>query len=116
MEEPEETFRRAHEEPRLHDPLVELLHKPSDNDWAFFWTHNVSVPRSSFEEIGGFCEDFELKGVEDMEIGLRGPCRMIFLWHGGDAGDLVLCGGDDGAAEAVGGQRRAVGGDRAAAA
>ncbi|MFF5185762.1 glycosyltransferase family 2 protein [Streptomyces sp. NPDC000345] len=71
MEEPEEAFRRARAEPRLHDPLTELLHQPSDNDWAFFWTHNVSVPRASFEEVGGFCEDFELKGVEDMEIGLR---------------------------------------------
>ncbi len=35
---------------------------------------------------------------------LRGPCRMIFLWHGGEVCVPVLLGGDHGTAEAVGGQ------------
>jgi GT2 family glycosyltransferase len=65
------TFVRAAALPALADPLEHELDPPLPTDWAFFWTHNVSMLRSVYEECGGFLEDFEIKGVEDLEIGLR---------------------------------------------
>ncbi|MGY0058876.1 glycosyltransferase family 2 protein [Streptomyces sp. LZ34] len=67
----DEVFAQASSIDLLHDPLTELLATPVDSDWAFFWTCNVSVPRDVFEAVGGFCESFDVKGVEDMELGLR---------------------------------------------
>ncbi|MCF6473402.1 glycosyltransferase family 2 protein [Nonomuraea sp. MG754425] len=55
----------------LRDPLEDLLADPSPLDWAFFWTTNVSVPRDVFTAVGGFHEAFDVKGVEDMELGRR---------------------------------------------
>jgi GT2 family glycosyltransferase len=65
------TFARAAAEPALADPLEHELDPPLPTDWAFFWTHNVGIPRQVYEDCGGFLEDFEIKGVEDLEIGLR---------------------------------------------
>ncbi|HEX6344824.1 glycosyltransferase [Umezawaea sp.] len=67
----EATFARAARTPALHDPLTELLAVPRPADWAFFWTLNVSVPRSAFDLVGGFNRDFEVKGCEDLELGYR---------------------------------------------
>ncbi|WP_097231356.1 glycosyltransferase [Streptomyces zhaozhouensis] len=66
-----EVFAKAATVGLLHDPLTELLAEPRSSDWAFFWTCNVSVPRDAFEAVGGFDEDFDVKGVEDVELGLR---------------------------------------------
>lgn len=71
MERTEDTFERAAKTPVLHDPLTELLSEPEPGDWAFFWTHNVSVRRETFEAVGGFSEEFAIKGCEDLELGLR---------------------------------------------
>ncbi|TDE33610.1 glycosyltransferase [Nonomuraea mesophila] len=62
---------RMERTPLLHDPLCELLADPRPSDWAFFWTHNVSIPRWAFEQVGGFKSDFPAKGVEDIEMGYR---------------------------------------------
>lgn len=67
----EGTFARAAKTPALHDPLTELLAEPRPADWAFFWTLNVSVPKSAFDLVGGFNRDFEVKGCEDVELGYR---------------------------------------------
>ncbi|MBV9102388.1 MAG: hypothetical protein JO060_02295, partial [Candidatus Eremiobacteraeota bacterium] len=37
----------------------------------FFWTTNVSLPRSRLEALGGFNETFREYGWEDIELGLR---------------------------------------------
>ncbi|MFI5777524.1 glycosyltransferase family 2 protein [Nocardia sp. NPDC051570] len=71
LDDPVGAFNRAAETPVFADPLEQLLDQPRRTDWAFFWTHNVSIPRSVFERCGGFLEEFEIKGVEDLEIGLR---------------------------------------------
>ncbi|MGC4891483.1 glycosyltransferase family 2 protein [Micromonospora sp. DT227] len=65
------TFARADRSPYLHDTLTELLAEPSPSDWAFFWTHNVSLPRWAFTHVGGFSQTFPYKGVEDIEYGYR---------------------------------------------
>nr|WP_176711449.1 glycosyltransferase family 2 protein [Streptomyces sp. PTY087I2] len=67
----DEVFTRAESHEVLRDPLDELLSPDSHGAWAFFWTHNVSVPRDAFHTVGGFDESFPVKGVEDMELGLR---------------------------------------------
>jgi len=64
-------FERFARTPLLHDPLTELLACPRRTDWAFFWTLNAAVPKSSFDLAGGFNLDFEVKGNEDMELGYR---------------------------------------------
>ncbi len=69
--DPAALFDRVAAEPVLHDPLTELLAEPAASDWSFFWTHNVSVPREAFEQVGGFRAEFEIKGVEDVEFGYR---------------------------------------------
>ncbi|KAA2252180.1 glycosyltransferase [Solihabitans fulvus] len=71
LDDPAGTFARAADTPAFADPLGLVLNPPLPTDWAFFWTHNVSIPRRVFEACGGFLEDFEIKGVEDLEIGLR---------------------------------------------
>lgn len=39
--------------------------------WAFVFTHNMSVRRSTLEAIGGFDEEFDGWGHEDVELGFR---------------------------------------------
>lgn len=65
------TFARFAATPLLHDPLTELLARPRPADWAFFWTLNAAVPKSFFDLVGGFNPDFEVKGMEDVELGYR---------------------------------------------
>lgn len=56
---------------------------------AFFCTCNVSLPRESFDAVGGFDEDFDLYGWEDTELGVRLRAagmrrrfaRDAYLWH-----------------------------------
>jgi glycosyltransferase involved in cell wall biosynthesis len=38
---------------------------------AYFWTTNVSVPRTLLQEAGGFDERFREYGWEDLDLGLR---------------------------------------------
>jgi len=65
------TFEQFKATPLLHDPLTELLARPRPADWAFFWTLNAGVPKVSFDLVGGFNADFEVKGSEDIELGYR---------------------------------------------
>lgn len=53
------------------DPLGAVLRPARGSDWAFFWTANASVPAEAFRQVGGFSGVFAVKGVEDMELGLR---------------------------------------------
>ena len=39
--------------------------------WYYFLTGNVSFPKSWFEKEGGFSEDFQNYGWEDLELGYR---------------------------------------------
>jgi len=39
--------------------------------WAYLFTHNVSVRRGDLEAVGGFDEDFDGWGREDVELGYR---------------------------------------------
>jgi glycosyltransferase involved in cell wall biosynthesis len=64
-------FERVEQTPGLLDPLVDLLAEPDPSDWVYFWTTAASVPAKAFEKAGGFSVDFEVKGVEDMELGYR---------------------------------------------
>ncbi|MFB7665288.1 glycosyltransferase family 2 protein [Kitasatospora sp. NPDC056138] len=69
--DPDAVFARLARTPSLHDPLTELLARPRPADWAFFWTLNTSVPKSFFDLVGGFDTRFEVKGIEDIELGCR---------------------------------------------
>ncbi|MFW5418382.1 glycosyltransferase [Nocardiopsis sp. CNT-189] len=69
--DPAAVFSRSEREPRLHDARADLLTRPSDCSWAYFWSSVVSLRRTDFERVGGFCEEFPGKGVEDMEMGYR---------------------------------------------
>ena len=42
-----------------------------DYSRSFFWTSNVSVRRKFVNEVGGFDEDFQEYGYQDMELGSR---------------------------------------------
>ena len=65
--------------------------KPSWSNYsgAFFCTCNVSVPRASLLDAGGFDEAFDLYGWEDTDLGLRlrrsgvrrGFAWDAYLWH-----------------------------------
>jgi glycosyltransferase involved in cell wall biosynthesis len=39
--------------------------------WLLFWTGNVSVPKKTLDEVGGFNENFFGSGLEDNELGYR---------------------------------------------
>jgi GT2 family glycosyltransferase len=39
--------------------------------WYYFLTGNISFPKSVFDELGGFDEDFQVYGWEDLELGYR---------------------------------------------
>lgn len=53
--------------------------------WAYLFTHNVSVRRRDLEAIGGFDEDFDGWGREDVELGYR-----LFEAAGRPEGQFVL--------------------------
>jgi glycosyltransferase involved in cell wall biosynthesis len=42
-----------------------------DLPWVFLWSMNVSFPAADFWAVGGFDEDFQGWGVEDIELGYR---------------------------------------------
>jgi GT2 family glycosyltransferase len=77
--------------PILNVPAAEDRPVPSAANFsrAFFVTCNVSVPRASLREAGGFDEAFDLYGWEDTELGARlrdcGVRRAFawdaYLWH-----------------------------------
>lgn len=39
--------------------------------WYYFLTGNISFPKTTFNELGGFDEDFQGYGWEDLELGYR---------------------------------------------
>jgi glycosyltransferase involved in cell wall biosynthesis len=50
---------------------------------AFFCTCNASLPRNTFQSVGGFDESFDKYGWEDTELGTRlrrFDVRRIFAW------------------------------------
>ncbi len=49
--------------------------------WSYFLTGNVSLPKSLFEEQGGFDEDFQGYGWEDIELGYRLFNQNIPLYY-----------------------------------
>lgn len=53
--------------------------------WAYFFTHTVSVRRSDLEAVGGFDEDFDGWGFEDIDLGYR-----LFEAAGRPGGQFVL--------------------------
>jgi glycosyltransferase involved in cell wall biosynthesis len=58
------------EDPRFNDVAeAEILMK--DVPWIFAHSHNVSYPRSAFEAVGGFDEEFKTWGWEDTELAYR---------------------------------------------
>jgi glycosyltransferase involved in cell wall biosynthesis len=48
-----------------------LIKDPMDLPFNFFYTSNISLPRRKFIECGGFDEDFQEYGWEDIELSLR---------------------------------------------
>lgn len=48
-----------------------LIDDPEDLPFNFLYTSNVSLSRSFFLECGGFDEDFQEYGWEDIELGIR---------------------------------------------
>lgn len=54
---------------RIYAATQDLGAHPSP--WQMFWTSNVSVPRSSALEVGGFDEEFVGWGAEDLEFAYR---------------------------------------------
>lgn len=53
------------------DALPPARYGPGNYSGAYFWTTNVSVPRTLVEEAGGFDERFREYGWEDLELGYR---------------------------------------------
>jgi hypothetical protein len=39
--------------------------------WVFCWSSALALSRNLLEDVGGFAEDFEVKGSEDIELGIR---------------------------------------------
>lgn len=62
---------------------------PRNASNAFFCTCNVSLPKRSFEAVGGFDESFDRYGWEDTELGMRLRAFDVrrrfawdaYLWH-----------------------------------
>ncbi len=48
-----------------------LIERPTDVPFNFFYTSNISLSRSLFEELGGFREDFPAAAWEDIEFAFR---------------------------------------------
>ncbi len=57
----------------------------------YLLTQNVSVPRMSLDQIGGFDEEFGAYGFEDMEIAFRleDECGLRFYHLGGAVGEHI---------------------------
>jgi GT2 family glycosyltransferase len=50
---------------------LEQLESGADVGWGRFYTANVSLKRSLFEEVGGFDTDFKAAAYEDIDFGWR---------------------------------------------
>jgi len=48
-----------------------LIDDPTTVPFNFFYTSNISLPRSAFDELGGFREDFPAAAWEDIEFAYR---------------------------------------------
>jgi len=53
--------------------------------WMFFFTGNCSIPASEFWNVGGFDENFQGWGCEDLDLGLR-LYKNILHWTDFDSG------------------------------
>ena len=47
--------------------------------WYYFLTGNLSIPKSLFDELGGFNEEFKGYGWEDLELGYRLSLKKVPL-------------------------------------
>ncbi len=56
-----------------------LIEDPSDVPFNFLYTSNLSLPRELFLEVGGFDEEFQEYGWEDVELGWRLRRRGVRL-------------------------------------
>ncbi|HLH29962.1 MAG TPA: glycosyltransferase, partial [Terriglobia bacterium] len=54
-------------------------------DFSYYHTGNVSTARSVLLEVGGFNEEFEMYGMEDIELGYRLERHGSRMVHGPDA-------------------------------
>jgi GT2 family glycosyltransferase len=57
------------------------LQRDAPNGGNFFWTCNLSVPRPSVLDAGGFDESFRDPICEDVELGLRLAARGVGVWY-----------------------------------
>jgi GT2 family glycosyltransferase len=51
--------------------LHHYVHQTSNPEAGTFWSGCGAVRRSKFLQIGGFCTDFQVPSVEDIEFGMR---------------------------------------------
>lgn len=56
-----------------------LIDDPTDVPFNFFYTSNISLPRRSFEDLGGFREDFPAAAWEDIEFAYRAMASGLSL-------------------------------------
>jgi GT2 family glycosyltransferase len=59
----------------------QLIESPRDVPFNFFYTSNISLPRSVLIELGGFREDFPAAAWEDIELAYRAArdgLRMVY--------------------------------------
>lgn len=66
--------------PQIKKPQLGRLYKPYQKlGWYFFLTGNLSIPKSFFNTVGLFDEDFTGYGWEDLELGYRFYKKNILL-------------------------------------
>jgi hypothetical protein len=56
-----------------HEYFVKFAHlvPPELEPWYLYWTGNCAVPADRFREVGGFDEEFQSYGAEDVDLGFR---------------------------------------------
>jgi len=67
----------------LRDHRILNPYTPSKGpiDFSYYHTCNVSTPNQLLQNLGGFNENFQIYGMEDIELGYRlekSGCRMVF--------------------------------------
>ena len=67
--------RRSAPHPLRPAPTVET----TDSRYQLFWSLSFGLDRSTWDEIGGFCEDYVGYGAEDTDFGLTASSRRIRL-------------------------------------
>jgi len=66
--------------PNIKKPQLGRLYKPYQKlGWYFFLTGNLSIPKSFFNTVGLFDEEFTGYGWEDLELGYRFYKKNILL-------------------------------------